>query len=568
MIDAETLLAIPLLSAVPVREREAIAARAADIHVRTGEWLLHEGESPSFFGLLSGQIAISKRIGERDRPIGTFAAGEYFGEVPLLLNSPAVASLRALEPSRLLRLDSADFRELIVSCDKLREQIVRMMVTRVSHLQEVALDTPLPTVTIIGNRYDLDCHDVRDFLARNQVAFHWLEPEDPNIGIRFPGVALNGSFPVVVLPDGTFLTAPSYRQIASGLGLQTAPAPNQVYDVVVIGAGPAGLAAGVYGASEGLRTLLVERSAPGGQAGSSSRIENYLGFPAGLSGDELSMRAWQQAKRFGAEMLSARDVVGIVPASDGEAHQVLLDGGERIAGKTLVLATGVTWRKLQAEGIADFAGRGVYYGAARTEALAIRGEEIFLVGGGNSAGQAAMYFSNYAARVTLLVRGDSLAKSMSHYLIDQLATKANITIETESEVAAVEGEHHLERIVVRNVRTNERRTRATNALFVLIGADAQTCVLPDELIRDENGYICTGRDVLDLSAAAHHPWPLERDPYLLETSIPGIFAAGDVRHGSIKRVAAGVGEGSMSIAFIHQYLAALEAASAAQPVPA
>jgi thioredoxin reductase (NADPH) len=354
--------------------------------------------------------------------------------------------------------------------------------------------------------------------------------------------------------------------MATRLGFQTAPAPNQVYDVVVVGAGPAGLAAGVYGASEGLRTLLVERSAPGGQAGSSSRIENYLGFPAGLSGDDLSTRAWQQAKRFGAEMLSAREVVGLVPGKDGGAHEVVLDGDERIACKTLVLANGVSWRKLNADGISELTGRGVYYGAARTEALATRGKEIFLVGGGNSAGQAAMFFSNYATRVTLLVRGETLRKSMSQYLIDELATKENIFVEVESEVVAVQGTDHLEAIVVRNVRTNERLRCETNVLFVLIGADAETSTLPDELIRDANGYICTGRDVLDLSTAAHRPWPLERDPYLLETSIPGIFSAGDVRHGSIKRVAAGVGEGSMSIAFIHQYLAAIDATAALKPL--
>ncbi|HEY0798629.1 MAG TPA: FAD-dependent oxidoreductase, partial [Candidatus Baltobacteraceae bacterium] len=565
MINAETLLEIPLLAGVPPRERAEIAARAADVRLRAGDWLLHEGETPSFFALLSGQIAVSKRSGDADLSVTTYYPGDYFGEVPLLLNSPAIASLRAEEPSRLLRLDAPDFRELITSCDKLREKIVGTMVTRVTHLQQFA-QAPLPTVTIIGDRYGSECHDVRDFLARNHVAFRWLEPGDPKIGIRFPAVEVGDVFPVVVFPNGSYLADPSFREIANALGLQTAPVAEQVYDVIIIGAGPAGLAAGVYGASEGLRTLLIERSAPGGQAGSSSRIENYLGFPAGLSGDELSIRAWQQAKRFGAEMLSARDVLGIVPGEDGAPHQVLLDGGERIASKTLVLATGVAWRKLEAEGIEGLTGRGVYYGAARTEAQATRGNEVFLVGGGNSAGQAAMFFSNYAARVTLLVRGESLSKSMSQYLIDELDTKANIFVEVESEVVTAHGTNHLEAIVLRNVRTDDRRRCETNVLFVLIGADAETGIFPEELIRDARGYVCTGRDVLDLSSAAHRPWPLERDPYLLETSIPGIFAAGDVRHGSIKRVAAGVGEGSMSVAFIHQYLASLDEESAAKPL--
>jgi thioredoxin reductase (NADPH) len=563
MITADALLDIPLLAPVPERERAAIAARAADVQLQTGEWLLHEGETPSFFALLSGQIAVSKRAGRADVPINTYVAGDYFGEVPLLLNSATVASLRALEPCRLLRLDGSDFRELIVSCDHLREQIVRTMATRVVNLQQFAVHTAVPTITIVGHRYDVNCHDVRDFLARNHFAFDWLDPDDPVTAARVPAAG-ERKFPIVVFSDGSHLVAPSYRDIAERLGLQTAPSQGLVYDVVIVGAGPTGLAAGVYGASEGLRTLLIEREAPGGQAGSSSRIENYLGFPAGLSGDDLSTRAWQQAKRFGADMLSAREVLGIEPGADGAPHQVLLDGGERVAAKTLVLSTGVSWRKLDNEGIADFVGRGVYYGAALTEALQTRGKDVFLIGGGNSAGQAAMFFANYARRVTLLVRGESLAKSMSRYLIDQLATKANVSVEVESRVVAAHGTEYLEAIVVENTLTSERHTYETSALFILIGADAETDRLPRELVRDARGYICTGRDVLDLEKQAHH-WPLERAPYLLETSVPGIFAAGDVRHGSIKRVASGVGEGSMSIAFIHEYLDVADADSASPP---
>ena len=398
------------------------------------------------------------------------------------------------------------------------------------------------------------CHDVRDFLTRNHVALNWLDPDDASTASRVPPGIDAGTYPVVVFGDGSHAVCPSYREIAERLGLQTAPAPGVIYDVVVIGAGPAGLAAGVYGASEGLRTLLIEREAPGGQAGSSSRIENYLGFPVGLSGDDLSTRAWQQAKRLGAEMLTAREVKTIEPGLDGAPHEVLLDGNERVAAKALVLAMGVAWHKLDADGLAELSGRGVYYGAARAEALATRGKDIYLIGGGNSAGQAAMFFANYAGNVTLLVRGESLTKSMSQYLIDQLATKANVHVTVESEVVAAHGTEHLESIIVVNRRTGERTTHETDALFILIGADAETEILPPELIRDARGYICTGRDVLDLQTEARHYWPLERDPYLLETSVPGIFSAGDVRHGSIKRVASGVGEGSMSIAFIHQYL--------------
>jgi thioredoxin reductase (NADPH) len=564
VITAETLLEIPLLAPIPEHERNTIASRAADVELQAGEWLLREGETPSFFALLSGQLAVTKRAGDDDRTVTTYAPGEFFGEVPLLLNSPAIAGVRALEPSRVLRLNGSDFRELIVSCSRLREQIVQTMITRVTKLQEVTLATPAPTLSIVGRRDDVACHGVRNFLTGNHVAFNWLEPDDAAAASRLPAGVDRETCPIVVFPDGSYLVTPSYRDIAERLGLKTAAIPGEVYDVIVIGAGPAGLAAGVYGASEGLRTLLIEREAPGGQAGSSSRIENYLGFPVGLSGDDLSTRAWQQAKRFGAEMLSAREVKALELGVDGAPHQVLLDGDGRVAAKALVLASGVSWRKLNADGIPDFAGRGVYYGAGRTEALDTRGKDIYLIGGGNSAGQAAMFFANYARNVTLLVRGESLTKSMSQYLIDQLATKANVHVEVESEVVAAHGTEHLESIVVENRRTGERSTRETDALFILIGADAETDMLPREIIRDALGYICTGRDVLDLETEARQHWQLERDPYLLETSVPGIFAAGDVRHGSLKRVASSVGEGSMSIAFIHQYLEETAALSAAR----
>jgi thioredoxin reductase (NADPH) len=373
----------------------------------------------------------------------------------------------------------------------------------------------------------------------------------------FAGLAL----PLVILPGGRRLPAPSFRELAEIVGLQTVPKHSD-YDVVIIGGGPAGLAAAVYGASEGLSTVLVERVACGGQAGTSSRIENYLGFPAGLSGDDLSVKARQQALRFGAELLVTRAVASIeagnASEADGAPHVVVLDDGARLTTKAIVIATGVQWRRLEARGMERLTGRGVCYGAARTEALGIRGRRVHIVGGGNSAGQAAMLFSNYAESVTMLVRGLSLAASMSQYVVSQLATKANVAVEAQTEVVAVEGTDRLEGLELAVGPSRRRERRDSDALFVFIGAQAETSWLPEGILRNRWGYICTGRDAQDLlGERGADAWPLDRDPFLLETSVPGIFAAGDVRHGSIKRVASSVGAGSMAIAFVQQYLAEL-----------
>jgi thioredoxin reductase (NADPH) len=554
MITVDLLRRCPLFETLPATELEALAARGADIRLRAGDWLIHEGETPSFFILLEGRIEVRKAIHGVDRLITTYVPGDYFGEVPLLLGSPAVASLRALEPARVCAFEAADFRELIVGCRYLNRELMKTMATRIGHLQEVTSEAPAATVTIIGHRFDLACHHVRDFLARNHVAFKWLDPTRPDRNAEaVPAPRPGDTFPVVVFSDGTRLVTPTLRELAEKLGLRTKPT-TATYDVAIIGAGPAGLAAAVYGASEGLCTVLIEREAPGGQAGTSSRIENYLGFPTGVSGDELGSRALQQARRFGAELVVARHVVGIDANPAARERAVLLDGDERVGARSIILATGVSWRQLEAPGCDTFLGKGVYYGAARTEALNTRGQDVFLVGGGNSAGQAAMLFANYARSVTLLVRGRSLEATMSRYLIDQIASKDNIHVRTNHRVMRVEGSDHVERIVVENRRTGEVRTEPATAIFIFIGADADTSWLPESVMRDERGYVCTGRDVTDLVASNGGQWALERDPFLLETSVPGVFAAGDVRHGSIKRVAAGVGEGSMTIAFVHQYL--------------
>jgi thioredoxin reductase (NADPH) len=350
--------------------------------------------------------------------------------------------------------------------------------------------------------------------------------------------------PVIRVVDGKTVVQPKPRRLAELLGLGTEPGAAE-YDTVVIGAGPSGLAAAVYGASEGLQTIVSEREAPGGQAGTSSRIENYLGFPSGVSGDELASRALQQARRLGAEILVTRAITRIDPAT----HQVHLDGGDVLRARTIVLACGVSWRRLSVPGFDRLAGKGISYGAARSEAANTHGLDVHVIGAGNSAGQAAMFFSNHARSVTILCRGETLEKSMSRYLIDQLATRSNIRVLYRTEVVAAHGESALEAIEVRDNATGETTRLESGALFIFIGADAETAWLPSEIALDRHGFVLTGSDVTAVGR-----WELDRDPYLLETSVPGIFACGDVRSGPVKRVASAVGEGSMAIAFVHQYL--------------
>jgi thioredoxin reductase (NADPH) len=350
---------------------------------------------------------------------------------------------------------------------------------------------------------------------------------------------------VLRLADGPELKQPKARDLARLLGLQTS-ARLPEYDTLVIGGGPAGLAAAVYGASEGLRTVVVEREAPGGQAGTSSRIENYLGFPSGVSGDELASRALQQAKRLGAEILVTRSVARV----DATTREVFLDGGDVVRARTLILATGVAWRRLAIEGFDKLIGKGVYYGASRSEVSATQGLDVHLIGAGNSAAQAAIYFASHARKVTLVVRGTSLESSMSHYLIEQIHGKSNIAVQLQSEVQTAHGDTHLTAIDIRDKATDTVSRHDCGGLFVFIGADAETAWLPADIARDRRGYVLTGDDVVKAKR-----WSSSRDPYLLETSVPGVFACGDVRLSPVKRVASAVGEGSMAIAFVHRYLA-------------
>jgi thioredoxin reductase (NADPH) len=548
MITTSELRQIKLFGILGETELLRLAQKAADVRLAPGEWLIREGEPPWFYVLLEGRLRMVKDVLGRQKDLNEYEyqVGDFFGETPILLGTQSLVSLRAETPCRVVRFDPQQFKNLIRDSKEASAMILQTMNDRLIRVQKYAAAVPSSQVLILGTQYDTDCRDIRSFLSANRIPFEWIDRErEPE---RVPsGMPKDGLGPAVAIDGQLFMHPPTVRQIADALQLQTEPKSDR-YDVVIVGAGPAGMAAGVYGASEGLKVLMVERSAPGGQAGTSSRIENYLGFPEGISGEELTGRALKQAIRFGAEIAMTRCIEKLTQIDGG--YSLELDGGLCVSTRAVLLATGVDWRRLEVAGADRFLGRGVLYGASRDEAHNVVGKKVFLVGGGNSAGQAAMFFSSYAAEVKVLVRGEGLKLSMSQYLIGEIASKANIQVVPFTQVVAVEGEDHLERIVTRQRHGDPEEplsTREADALFVMIGADASTAWLPADLERDERGYICTGRDLTT--------WNFERGPFPLETSLPGIFCAGDVRHNSIKRVSSGVGEGSMAIAFIHQYLA-------------
>jgi thioredoxin reductase (NADPH) len=417
---------------------------------------------------------------------------------------------------------------------------------------------PFEGVRVLGHRWSPSTYAVRDFLARNQVPYRWLDVEtaDKDAEVRNLAKAIGAEpshLPMVLFPDGSSLAAPGAAQLAEKLGLRVR-ADLAFYDLLIVGGGPAGLAAAVYGASEGLKTVMVEREAPGGQAGMSSRIENYLGFPSGLSGGDLARRAVAQAKRFGVEILAPQEAQAI--RVEGPSRMVKLADGSELGCKVVLLAMGVSYRKLDVPGAERLQGRGVYYGSAMTEAMACQGEDVYIIGGANSAGQAAMHFSRYARRVVMLVRGSSLSATMSQYLIDQIKQTQNIQVETRARVVELHGDTRLEAISIDCGDSGQRENAPANSLFVFIGAEPNTDWLAGVVERDERGFILTGNDLIR-DGKPPRGWPLDRGPYLPETSVPGIFAVGDVRHGSVKRVASGVGEGSIAVQFIHQYLSAV-----------
>jgi thioredoxin reductase (NADPH) len=555
MFTTDELKRSKLCCALGESELARFAETAADVRLAPGEWLIREGEPPWFYVLFEGKLRMVKDVLGRSQEIFEYeyAIGDFFGETPILLGTQALVSLRAETPCRVARLERQEFQNLIRDSKEASAMILQTMNDRLMRVQKYATTVPSSRVLILGTKYDADCRDIRSFLGANRIPFEFVDRDQEPERVP-PFMPKDLGCPAVAI-DGRLLDhTPSVRELAEALQLQMEPNSDS-YDLVIVGAGPAGMAAGVYGASEGLKVLMVERSAAGGQAGTSSRIENYLGFPEGISGEDLTGRAVKQAVRFGAEIAMTRCIEKLAPIAGG--YLLELDGGQQVSARAVLLATGVEWRRLEVKGAERLLGRGVLYGASRPEAISVNGKKVFIVGGGNSAGQAAMFFSNYATEVKVLVRGEGLKLTMSQYLIGEIASKGNIEVVPFTQVVSVEGEEHLERIVTRTRLPGQDEkivSREADALFVMIGADASTAWLPGELERDPKGYICTGRDLTT--------WKLERAPFPLETNLPGVFCAGDVRHNSIKRVSSGVGEGSMAVSFIHQYLALGEAVPA------
>jgi thioredoxin reductase (NADPH) len=555
MVTADEIEGVRVFATLDPAARERLSRVAADISLAPGEYAANEGDDRALFAVLEGLIEPVKLVDGIENVVGKREQGDIFGEVPIVLGTVFPVGFRAAEQSRVMRVEPHDYHAIAAVHPEVAKEVGNLSGKRIGGsggLQGLAADPPPPRAIVVGQRWDPSCAELRQFLERNQISFEWITPDAADAAERWDGpLPAEEDCPVVRIVDGKTVVRPQLRRVAELLGLGTEAAATE-YDAVIVGAGPSGLAAAVYGASEGLDTIVIEREAPGGQAGTSSRIENYLGFPSGVSGDELAGRALKQARRLGAEILVTRTITRI----DAATRQVHLDGGDVLRARTIILACGVAWRQLSIEGFDRLAGKGISYGAARSEAPNAHGLDIHIIGAGNSAGQAAIFFSNHARSVTILCRSEGLEKSMSRYLIDQLAARSNIQVMTRTEVAAAHGDASLEAIEVRNNETEETARMDSGGLFVFIGADAETAWLPSEIALDARGFVLTGSDV-----AAAGRWDLDRDPYLLETNVPGIFACGDVRFGPVKRVASAVGEGSMAIAFVHQYMKEQDAES-------
>ena len=515
-------------------------------HCNDGEKLISVGERDlKFFIVKSGEIEIVDCSGEAPKTIAVHHKGEFTGDISHLTGMPSIISAYARGDCEVFEMSSAALREVLNQCPNLSDIILQAFIARRQLLRE---SPDFIGLRVIGSRYSADTFRVRDFLARNRVLFTWVdleaEPEVDKLLKQFN--VTEADTPVVACAHMLLLRNPSNQDLANAVGIHR-PLEHTVYDLLVVGAGPAGLAAAVYGASEGLRTAILERTAPGGQAGASMRIENYLGFPTGLTGAELTDRATLQANKFGAR-LSVPTPATRLTFENG--YSILeLDGGETFTTKCLLIATGAQYRRLDVEGFEQFEGTGVYYAATPAEALLCKGCPVIVVGGGNSAGQAAVFLSSQARQVLLLIRGDDLNKNMSSYLVRRIEQTANIELFRNTTIRRMHGNGHLAAVEIVDGATGQPRTVETPAVFSFIGATPRTEWLPAEIERDAKGFVRTG------SSVAKSPyWTAARTPFLLETSHPGVFAAGDVRSDSVKRVASAVGEGAMSVQFVHEYL--------------
>ncbi len=513
---------------------------------RDGQTLFSVGDRDfKFFIVKSGEVEIVDHSGDQPKTVTVHRKGQFTGDVSHLTGNPAVVSAVARGDTEVYEVSGDTLRRILNQCPTAGDIILQAFIARRQLLHASADFTGL---RVIGSRYSTDTFRVRDFLAKNRVLFTWTDVEtDPNVDLLLKGFGVSeADTPVVACSSMLLLRNPSNRELADRIGIRR-PVEQTLYDLIVVGAGPAGLAAAVYGASEGLRTLVLDSTAPGGQAGSSMRIENYLGFPTGITGSELADRAILQANKFGARLSVSTPVSSLM--FDKTYPVLRLDGDETVTTKCLLIATGVEYRRLNAERCEQFEGRGVFYAATHNEAQIYKGAQVVLVGGGNSAGQAAVFLSQHASRVLLVIRGDDLYKHMSSYLAKRIEQTPNIELLRNSTVQRMNGDGHLNSIEIVNSKTGQERTVETPAVFSFIGAVPRTDWLPPEIERDGKGFIRTGPS---LAQSPH--WTGKRQPFLLETSRAGVFAAGDVRSDSVKRVASAVGEGAMAVQFVHEFL--------------
>jgi thioredoxin reductase (NADPH) len=537
--------AFPQLDQAEIAELERCTGGSI-AHYRAGQPLFEAGDREfKFFVVRSGEVEIVDKAGEKPKTIAVHRAGQFTGDVSHLTGTPAVVSAIARQDTEVYAITPDALREMLDRCPGLGDLILQAFLARRELLREPGNFTGL---RVVGSDYSSDTFRIREFLAKNMVPYTWLDLErDPAVKQLLERFRLSeADTPVVIVGPKLVLHNPTNLQLAQAIGIHR-PLERTIYDLAIVGAGPAGLAAAVYGASEGLRTVVLERVAPGGQAGRSMRIENYLGFPTGLTGRELAERAVVQAQKFGAILSVPTTVMRL--KLEASYATVELDCCEGISARCLIIANGVDYRRLAAEGCERFEGRGVFYAATPIEAEVCQGQDAVVVGGGNSAGQAAVFLAGRARTVFVVVRGDSLYKSMSSYLARRIENIPNIEVLLNSEVRRMSGDDHLRSAEIVNHKTGETRTIACPALFSFIGATPRTDWLPDEIEKDEKGFVRTGAGLL---RSPH--WSLRREPFLLETSRPGVFASGDVRSGSVKRVASGVGEGAMAVQFVHEYL--------------